>query len=124
MKKIITNLLLIGILYFPLNPFFSNAYESKTKNKTEKIENSLKDKIPIEDSLKIKYLSLREVQSHISKLYIPIKDIPKNYIEKMTIIESGLNIFAINKRSKAKGLMQILEPTWEDTNSDVPYEKG
>jgi len=46
MKKIITNLLLIGILYFPLNPFFSNAYESKTKNKTEKIENSLKDKIP------------------------------------------------------------------------------
>lgn len=73
------------------------------------------------------YLSQNEFGQLIDNIYhstkknpLITKDLYKAIIKK----ESSLNINAFNKRSKARGLGQILESTWNDMDTTCYYENA
>lgn len=72
------------------------------------------------------YLSGIEFEDMINKIYnstpkdpIITKDFYKTVVKK----ESSLNVNAFNRRSKARGLGQILRETWEDMDT-TSYDKN
>lgn len=127
MKKVLLKLLMLSTLYSSPNQV-SNSIKGETLPKNEFIagipKNSLGYKVSDKSIPKTGYLTLREIREYLSELYHPMEHIPKKYIEKITFKESNFNVFALNRKTKAGGLMQILEPTWKEVNSHVLYEFG
>ena len=120
MKKLMLKLIVLGMLspFGELKNLENEGYRETKKD--FKIGENMNQNIELPKG----YLSIEEVRDHISKEYLRMEYISKRSIEKIVKRESNFNIFAVNKRTKAKGLMQILAPTWNEMNPDVPYDEG
>ncbi len=111
MKKAIYTILLTAVLV-PLTA--QNSGEDYLKNEWN---DQRKEILAIKEALSKEDISFQISEIPVKNRYLTVKSI-EDIVER----ESGFDPFAVNKKSDAKGLMQITKTAWKEVNPKTPYE--